>query len=124
MRILKIILGVIALAIAAAQYALTAGMWNLHPAAIAVIGAVGSFLLALGVQAIAVPARLAQIFGAAAGLIATVVGIHAANVSRLANPHPWVWATVTAIGVLMGAVGRLQLPQKALPPAPPAPGTP
>jgi hypothetical protein len=122
MKTLKIILGVIALLVAAAQYALTAGWWNLSPGAIGAIGAVAAFLGALGVQVLQVPARVAQILGAGATLIATVVGIHAANISRAANPHPYIWATVAAIGVLAGAIGRLQLPPKPVTPPPVEPG--
>lgn len=119
MRYLKIVLGFMALVLAAAQYALTGGLWNLSPSMIAGIGAAASFLFALGIQPIVLPARASQVLGALAGLLAAISGIHAANVSRSVNPHPFVWATVGALGILMGAIGRLQMPPK--PSAPPAP---
>lgn len=118
MRTLKIVLGFMALVLAAAQYALTGGLWNLPPGMIAGIGAAASFLFALGVQPIVLPPRASQVLGALAGLFAAISGIHAANVSRSVNPHPFWWATVGAIGILMGAIGRLQMPPKQ-PPAPP-----
>jgi len=110
MRTVKIVLSVVALLVAAGQFALTNGLWNLPPGAIAVVGAVASFFFAIGIQPVTLTPRLSQIFGAIAGLVATVMGIHAANVSRGVNPHPWAWAIVGAAGILLGAMGRLQLP--------------
>lgn len=123
MRILKIILPLIALLVGAMQFALTNGLWNIGPEYISGLAAVAGLLGAAGVQPLPISDYLARLLGAGATLGAVVMGIHAAQVSRGLNPHPWVWATAGFCFTIMGALGKLNLPPKTLPPpAPPAPG--
>lgn len=115
MRILKIVLSVLALLVAAVCSAMTAGLFNLAPALITVITAGGALFGYFGISPVVLSAKVSKILGGGFMFLTALMGYHASSVTAGANPHPWLWHAVGVAAILSGVLAR-----GPLNPSPPA----
>jgi hypothetical protein len=106
MRYLKIFLAFLALVAGAVATAMTNGAFHVTPMQSTVIMATAGFIGVLGYVPLAVSAAAGRILSAASGLLIAIQAAHAASVTELNNAHPWVWAGVGVVAILMGIVGK------------------
>lgn len=120
MKLLAVIASIIALIIGAVQVALTGGLFDVSPGYIGLITAAATAVSILGVQPFQISEGIAKWLGAMSGILGAVIAVHAAQITRGANAHPWIWSAAGALAVLMGIIGKHPFPRPASqPPAGP-----
>lgn len=123
LKIAKVILSLVALAVAGVGAAMTEGLFHVGPATVTLAMAVGGLLGYFGISPFALTAQISK--GMAAGwfFLTALLGYHAAQVTALLNPHPHIWHAVGAVAIVLGVLSRGPLnpsPPSLPPPGPPA----
>ena len=110
MRYLKFALSLLALVAGAVATAMTSGSFHVSPTTSTIIMAAAGFVGVLGYVPLTISASLGRILSGASGLLIAVQAAHAGAVTAADNPHPWVWASVGVVAILMGIIGRSPVP--------------
>jgi hypothetical protein len=106
MRYLKIILSIIALIVAAAANAMTAGLFHVAPTIIGIVTATGIFLGYIGIAPFVLVPVTNRIVSGVALMLGALTAWHASVVTVTANPHPWIWQIIGTIAILAGVIGK------------------
>jgi hypothetical protein len=106
MRYLKIALTFLALLVAAAATAMTAGLFNVPPTVIGIATTAAIALGYFGIQPLVISEFVNRAISGVALFLGAVVAWHASVVSTLANPHPWIWQLVGVVAILAGVIGK------------------
>lgn len=105
-KAIKVALSIAALIAGAVTTAMTGGMFDVSPAVIAVVTAGAALFGYLGISPIVLSAPLSRLLGGVCVFLTALTGWHASVVSRLANPHPWIWHIVGVVAILVGVLSR------------------
>lgn len=108
MRDLKIALMLLALGVGALATAMTDGLWDVGPAYVGLVMAVGGFISVFGIQPYPITDTIATKLRAASVLISGFVAIHAQTIANVpkGNAHPWVFAAIGFVGIILGIIGK------------------
>jgi hypothetical protein len=106
MKVIKIILSVIALLVAATASAMTGGLFHVAPAVIGIVTAAGVCLGYVGIAPFQLDAVTDRIVSGVALLLGALTAWHASVVTVQFNSHPWIWQIVGTMAILAGVVGK------------------